>query len=104
MNKNTLHNWQEYIYDIVVNISYILLIISSFGISSIAPKYLAYLDYYIRVYICLFLMWRFHPFKSHYEFTELDRKISFSAGAFIFTSTMLDQYTNNIINYISNYI
>jgi hypothetical protein len=37
-------------------------------------------------------MWRFRPFKSKYEFTELDRKIAFTAGLFIFTTTALHKY------------
>jgi hypothetical protein len=37
-------------------------------------------------------MWRFNPLRTHYEFTDLDRKIAFSAGAFILTTTALNQY------------
>ena len=37
-------------------------------------------------------MWRFHPFRTNYEFTDLDRKIAFSAGLFILTTTALNEY------------
>jgi hypothetical protein len=47
-------------------------------------------------------MWRFHPFKKHYEFTDLDRKITFSAGLFIFTTTLLNQYLLDVKNKITN--
>jgi hypothetical protein len=37
-------------------------------------------------------MWRFNPLRGHYEFTDLDRKIAFSAGLFILTTTALNKY------------
>jgi hypothetical protein len=96
MNKHILHNWQERLFNIFIYVSYFLIIISSLGLSETAPKYLKYLDYYLRIYICLFLMWRFNPLRSHYEFTDLDRKIAFSAGLFILTTTALNQYLDDL--------
>lgn len=90
--KNKLHNLQERIFDIVIYFTYFLIIISSLGLSQSAPQYLHTLDYYVRVYICLFLMWRFNPLRTSFEFTNLDRKIAFSAGAFILTTTALNEY------------
>ena len=97
-----LTKWQERLFDIIIYFSYILIIVSSLGLSTEAPKYLYYLDYYIRIYICLFLIWRFNPLRSHYEFTNLDRKIAFSAGVFILTTTVLNQYLEIVINYIKH--
>lgn len=96
MNKEQLNKWQERMFDIIIYITYFLIILSSLGLSQSAPKYLQSLDYYVRIYICLFLMWRFNPLRTHYEFTNLDRKIAFSAGAFILTTTALNQYLNYI--------
>jgi len=94
--KAFLHKYQEYLFNIFIYISYILIVVSSLGLSETAPKYLSNLDYYIRIYICLFLIWRFNPLKSNYEFTELDRKIAFSAGLFILTTTALNEYVEII--------
>jgi hypothetical protein len=91
-----LHKWQERLFDLFIYSTYILIIISALGLSESAPKYLDYLDYYVRIYICLFLIWRFNPFRSYYEFTNLDRKIAFSAGLFILTTTALNQYIDYI--------
>ncbi len=91
-----LHKWQERFFDFFILISYFLIIISAFGLSRSAPKYLDVLDYYVRIYICLFLIWRFNPLRTYYEFTELDRKIAFSAGVFILTTTALNEYLNYI--------
>lgn len=98
--KTTLHKYQERIFDFIIYTSYFLIIVSALGLSESAPKYLNDLDYYVRIYICLFLMWRFNPFRTHYEFTDLDRKIAFSAGAFILTTTALNQYLVDFKNKI----
>lgn len=99
-SKKDLHNIQTKFFNLFIFISWTLIIISGLGLSKISPQFLEQLDYYIRVYICLFLMWRFHPFRSHYEFTDLDRKIAFSAGLFILTTTTLNEY---LLNFEKNF-
>ena len=103
MTKTQLHKWQERLFNIFIYISYLLIVVSSLGLSQSAPKYLQSLDYYVRIYICLFLMWRFNPLRTHYEFTDLDRKIAFSAGLFILTTTAFNQYLDDIKNKVKTY-
>ena len=100
MTKSQLHRLQEILFNIFIVVTYLLIIISSFGLSDSAQKYLKLLDYYIRIYVCLFLMWRFNPFRSYYEFTNLDRKVAFSAGLLILTTTALNQYLNEIKEFL----
>jgi hypothetical protein len=102
--KNQLYNIQDKLFNIFIFVSWFLVIISTLGFSQDAPRFLLDLNYYVSIYICLFLMWRFHPFKSKYEFTELDRKIAFSAGLFIFTTTALHKYLLNINDKIKKYL
>ena len=90
--KKGIHQLQDRLFNIFIILSWTLIVVSALGFSQYAPKFLADLDYYVRLYICLFLMWRFNPLRRHYEFTDLDRKIAFSAGLFIFTTTALNQY------------
>jgi len=104
MYKSKLHKLQEILFNFFVVLTYFLIIVSFLGLSDNAPKYLQSLDYYIRIYICLFLIWRFNPFRSQYEFTNLDRQIVFSGGILILTTTALNQYLINIKDYIKNYI
>jgi len=92
ISKSKIHEYQGIFFDFFIYLSYILIFISSIGIFQLDPKYLNSLEYYIRIYICLFLIWRFNPLRSKYEFTDLDRKIAFSAGAFILTTTALNKY------------
>lgn len=96
MFSKNLHNFQENAFDYTFYLIYILIVISALGFSESAQKYIEQLDYYVRIYICLFLMWRFNPLRKHYEFTSLDAKIAFTAGFFILTTTALNQYITNI--------
>lgn len=91
-NMSKFSRFQERIFDVIIYVSYVLIILSSLGIWNSASKYLYHLDYYVRIYICIFLIIRFNPFLRYYEFTSLDRKIAFSAGLFILTTTVLNTY------------
>lgn len=91
--------FQEKLFDFSVYFFYFLLIISSIGLFYIESKYLDILQHYINTYICLFLLWRFNPLKKHFKFTNLDRKIAFSAGAIILTTTALNQYLKYFKDY-----
>jgi hypothetical protein len=88
ISKQTLHGYQELFFDGFITLTYILIFLYAFGISAMAKKHLDVIDNYVRIYICLFLIYRFNPFRTKYEFTSLDRKIAFSAGLFIFTTTV----------------
>jgi hypothetical protein len=99
-----LNNIQERFFDIFIFISYLFLFFSLLGISFIPPEIFLEVNNYVRIYICLFLMWRFNPLREKYEFTELDRKIAFSAGAFILTTTALNQYLEQFKVIIKNII
>jgi hypothetical protein len=93
--KEILNNIQLIVFKIVVFFSYFLLITSSLGLSENALIYLNNLSYYVKIYVCLFLIWRFNPLKTHYEFTDLDREIAFTAGVFILSTTALQKYVDN---------
>ena len=101
---NSVQSAHEKIFTAVLFISYMLIFVSFFGLSNSAPEYLATLDYYIRVYTCLFLIWRFNPFRTLDKFTELDRKITFSAGLFILTTTALNNYVVMINDKVRNIV
>ena len=59
------------------------------GLSANAPQYLDDLQYYVKMYVSLFLIVRFNPFRT-VRFTELDGKIAFSAGVFLLASTAIN--------------
>jgi len=92
MFSEKLNSIQERFVNIFIIFSYVIIFISFFGFSNSAPQYLENVDYYFKIYICLFLIWRFNPFRTVYKFTDLDRKIAFNAGLFILTTTALNKY------------
>jgi len=98
--------FQEKTFDFIIKIAFILLLVTLFGFSQKAPEYLTTIDYYLKIYICLFLIWRFNPFRSKFHFTSLDAKISFNAGLFILASTALNEYVKfvevDIVSKIKN--
>jgi hypothetical protein len=91
----------EELYNYSVYAWYILYAVSFLGLYSNAPEYLTTIDFILRTYVSLFLVFRFNPF-TKIHFTEFDRKIIFSAGIFlILSSTITSLYTSKIRQHAS---
>ena len=88
---------QHNIFNMATILIYILTAMVMLGISTSAPEYLNILRRVIEVYIGGFLLYRFHPFRQNNNFTELDRKIAFSAGGFIIMTTVLGTFINTYL-------
>jgi hypothetical protein len=97
-----IYGIQEKMFNIVIFINYVLYFIIILGISINAPDYLSSLDYYVKMYISGFLLLRFNPFRK-VVFTELDRKIVFSAAIFIFTTTAINSLLITYLKKIKGY-
>jgi hypothetical protein len=96
--KKQLNTVQYYLFSITIYITYILLTLSFIGVSENAKNTLNTIDYYVKIYICLFLIWRFNPIVIRDDFTDLDKKIAFSSGLFLLTTTALNAYVVDIKN------
>ena len=94
-----LFEFQNSIFNIIIALSYILYGSFALGFSVKSPQYLAILDYYVKIYISLFLLWRFNPFRT-IHFNDLDRKIAFSAGIFLLTTTAFEGIVSNYLKEI----
>ena len=101
-NKN-IHKFQNRMFDIVLYITYILYIVIALGISANAPEYLDALQYYIKLYISLFLIYRFNPFRR-VKFTGLDAKIAFSSGIALFATSLLNGVLKTYLDNINQYL
>lgn len=84
-----IHTIQNYLFDITLYITWALYFAIAFGLSINAPQYLNTLNSYVKIYVSLFLILRFNPFRK-VKFTELDGKIAFSSGMFLLTTTALN--------------
>jgi len=97
-----LFRLQEEAFDFITYSTYILYAAVLFGISYSAPKYLYLLNTYVPIYVAFFLLIRFNDFRHFKGFTELDRKIAFSAGLFILLSSsataIVQRYFTNFVN------
>ena len=90
MLSKKIHDVQNRAFDIFIFISWVLYFAILFGVSVNAPSYLDNVDYYAKLYVSLFLLYLFNVFRK-ITFTDLDRKIAFSAGVFLFATTALNQ-------------
>ena len=91
MSKGLLYYVQDHAFNIFIILTWISIITLSLGFTIINPKYISTMNYYIKIYVSLYLMYRFNMFRK-IQCTDLDRKIVFSAAVFIFTTTALDKY------------
>jgi hypothetical protein len=98
-----IHRLQNQAFNIVMYITWILYIVIALGLSANAPQYLDYLHAFIKLYISLFLIYRFNPFRR-VRFTGLDAKIAFSAGVFLLGTTAIDGILKNYLSTLKEYI
>jgi hypothetical protein len=103
MFSKELNDFQLRVFNIIIWVTWILYILIALGLSVRAPEYLDTLQYYVKIYICLFLMYRFNPFRR-VRFTSLDAKIAFSAGIFLFTTTYINVIIQHYLEEISGFI
>jgi len=101
--KYEFYTFQHNFYTIVVYITWILYFAIALGISVNAPEYLNTLQSFMKIYISLFLIYRFNPFRQ-VTFTDLDVKIAFNAGWFLLTTTVVGSILQTYIDQIKNYL
>jgi hypothetical protein len=103
MSLHKFHKFQEDVFDFTFLIIYFLYFVIALGLSATAPKYLSFLNYYLKIYVSLFLLWRFNPFRR-VKFTSFDKKIAFNAGVFIlFATTSINEILINYTKYQLNF-
>ena len=84
-----LHRFQSNAFDIIVYVTWLLYALIFLGLSTNAPQYLNTLQTFVKMYVILFLIYRFNPLRK-IKFTHLDAKIAFSAGIFLLGTTAVD--------------
>ena len=105
------YDTNNFIFNIVIIIVWILIFASIVNFYEEKTKgILEFITYYIRIYVCIFLVIRFNPFysiitKKRVVFTDLDRKIAYSSGIIIISADInLIEYASNIFNKIRKII
>jgi len=86
------------IYQILTYVSFALYIISAIGVYDTAPQYILYIDIALKLFIGLFLIFRFNPLVK-IQINDFDKQIIFSAGIFILLSSTITSFMLNKIQY-----
>ena len=94
-----LYEFQHHMFNYVTYLTYFLYILIALGISASAPKYLDDLLFYTKLYISVFLIYRFNP-RNKVKFTPLDAKIVFNAGLFLLFAVAVDSLLKTYIDWI----
>jgi len=99
MKKN---DFIKIIYLKLIKIYTFASIASLFGIAFISPKYLEYLDVFIKTSVSLLLALIFNPYNK-FKFNNLDKKIVFSSALLLFSTTALHNFLKIYIIKTSNF-
>jgi len=99
-------NYHELLFDLIILLMYMLYGLFILGVSKDAEKYISSIDYYIKIFISLFLIYRFNSFRKINTFTAFDKRMAFSAGILILFATLIDklltQYSRQIQDFKSD--
>ena len=85
----SLYEFQSNLITGITIITYFLYVVIALGLSASDPRYLDDLVYYTKIYVGVFLVTRFNPFRR-VKFTPLDARIAFNAGMFLLFATVLN--------------
>jgi hypothetical protein len=82
---------------IFIVFTYLFYISAVIGVAVVNPTWYRHLDIFMKLYVGLFLVVRFNPFRTNVQFTELDRQISFNAGVFVLSMLVVNTIFGNYI-------
>lgn len=88
------HHEKIFIYGLYA--SYILYALILLGISTTAPKYLSNLRGFLKLYVSIFLLWRFNPYRNE-RMTKFDKRVVFSCALFLLTTTTITELAYNYL-------
>lgn len=104
IDNKTVYDFQ---FNFIKYFSYLVKIIAVLyitGFLQIKPPFIIELNYFIKIILALFLMYRFNKYRENkIKFTELDRKICYSAGLYILLISFAD-FINEYIEAIRSYL
>jgi hypothetical protein len=82
-------DWTIFIYSGSLLIIHLVYIAVFLGIFVTIPGYIRLLNRFIQVFLCFFLMFRFHPFRENYKLKTGDTMFIFGAAIILFTNIVL---------------
>lgn len=79
-------------YEYLTYVSILLYLLVLFGVFQYAPTYLIYVTSFIKIYISLLLIYKYHPFNKTNTLSVTDKKIIFSSGVYLLLTTVIGEY------------
>lgn len=79
-------------YKGMIAILYATYIATYFGLLYVNPEYIQLLSKLIRLFICVFLIIRFNPFRSHHKLREFDGELIFASAILLLTDLGITQF------------
>lgn len=103
-----LYKLQYYFIKFFDFITMIIIILYILGIINTEPSEFIKFNFFLKIILGFYLIYRFNKFrKNPIQFTEIDRKICFSAGIFIIVISLADiigNYLKDIQTKVTTYI
>ena len=93
------HDFQRVALDYTFYVFYILYFVIAFGINDRAPQYLSWISNAFLVYLSMFLVIRFNPWRTT-KFTEFDKTVAYNAGLQLLLSTVIVQ---SLVTYLKGF-
>jgi hypothetical protein len=90
-------------YRILPTILSILYVLVFIGLVYINPEYLQIFRTIMQLFVCLFLIYRFHPYRNH-VLGKYDAQIIFSSAIFLLVNVTAVDIANKLINPLDNAI
>jgi hypothetical protein len=81
------------VYMVSLAILHIVYIAVFLGIFVAVPEYIRMLNIVIQTFLCLILMYRFHPFRENHKLHPGDNMFIFGVVFFVFTNIVLVELT-----------
>ena len=94
--ESNLERIKKPVYVTMILLLYSLYFLLYIGIFYVNPTYINNLSIAIRIFVCAFLLYKFHPFREH-KLNHFDDKLIFASAILILTDMCITQYVINII-------
>jgi len=99
--ENAMDHIKKPVYISSLIIIHIIYVLAFLGLVNYNSMIVEYLNIGIQIFVALFLMIKFHPFRTH-ELREFDAQIIFGCAIFLLVNLGLTEYflhfANNIVN------
>ena len=98
---------QHFIINGMIYVTFIVFFLLFIGIIQKQPIYLDKIIFFFKVFIAFYLMYRFNDFRKNVKFTDLDRKVCFSAGSYLLLFSFADlihSYSSKIKDFLKPYL